>query len=206
MSFFFFSLCSSGSKNFYLQHQLRHLVLLLQLLAVRYGPVVEQAHHAVLLQGLPVVLVVDVQDTVFAVILRELQALLGWRQGHEAQARQQEQEQGEHLLETPRAREGKGPVVAARCKDAQTEKVRKARGKAGNATGCSSGQSWSFSCSFQASQVKQRNPTSTIISQSLGTPFFFYDHPSGASLWKHKGGKKGYRRSVWWRGGGGYHT
>lgn len=163
-------------------------MLLLQLLAVRYGPVVEQAHHGVLLQGLLVVLVVDVQDTVFAIILRELQALLGWSQGHKAQARQQEQEQGEHL--PLRARKGKGPVVTARCKDAQTKKVRKARGKAGNAAGCPSGQSWSFTGSFQASQVKQRNPTSTIMSQSLGTPFFFYDHPSGASLCRHKGGKK----------------
>lgn len=76
-------------------------MLFLQLLAVWYGPVVEQAHHAVLLQGFLVVLVIDIQDTVFPVILWELQALLGRRQRHKAQAREQEQQQGEHGLELP---------------------------------------------------------------------------------------------------------
>lgn len=44
----------------YLQHQLSHLVLFLQLLAVWYGPMVEEAQHAVLLQGFLVVLVIDI--------------------------------------------------------------------------------------------------------------------------------------------------
>lgn len=76
-------------SRFYLQHQLCHLVLLLQLFAVWYGLVVVQARHAVCPQGLLVVLVIDVQDAVFAVILRELQSLLGRAQGHEAHAEQE---------------------------------------------------------------------------------------------------------------------
>lgn len=83
-------------QKLYLQHQLGHLVLLLQLLAVRYGPMVVQARHAVCPQGLLVVLVIDVQDAVFAVILRELQALLSRTQGQKAQAGQEEQQQGKH--------------------------------------------------------------------------------------------------------------
>lgn len=85
----------------YLQHQLFHLVLFLKLFAVRYWLVVVQAHHAVCPQGLPVVLVIDVQDTVFAVILRELQALLSRAQGHKAQAGEEKQQWGQHL---PRGR------------------------------------------------------------------------------------------------------
>lgn len=81
-------------SKLYLQHQLCHLVLFLQLFAVRYGPVVVEAHHAARPQGLLVVLVIDVQDAVFAVILRELQALLGWTQGHKAQAGQEEKQRG----------------------------------------------------------------------------------------------------------------
>ncbi|TNN53521.1 hypothetical protein EYF80_036294 [Liparis tanakae] len=67
-----------------------------QLLAVRYGPVVEHAHHAVLLQGALVVLVIDVENAVFPVVTRELEALCCRGQRHKAQARQQEQAKGEH--------------------------------------------------------------------------------------------------------------
>lgn len=95
-----------------LQHKLGHLVLFLLLLALRHGLVVEQAQHVVLLQGLLVVLVVDVENAVFAVILRELQALLGRGHGHQAQAREQEQPEREHAPQLRRPQAPKSPRSA----------------------------------------------------------------------------------------------
>lgn len=76
-------------------------MLLLQLLVVWYGPVVEEAHHGVLLQRFLVVLVIDIYNTVFPVILWELQALLSWRKRRQAQTGEHEQQQGEHGQELP---------------------------------------------------------------------------------------------------------
>lgn len=76
-------------------------MLFLQLLAVRYGLVVEQAKHVVLLQGFLVVLIVDVKNTVFPIILWELETLLSWSQRHKAQAWEQEQPKVEHGPQLP---------------------------------------------------------------------------------------------------------
>lgn len=80
----------------YLQNQLSHLVLLLLLLAVCDGLMVEQAEHAVLLQGSLVVLVIDVKNTVLPIVLWELQTFCSRRHIHETQAWEQEQPEGEH--------------------------------------------------------------------------------------------------------------
>lgn len=63
-----------GLSLSHLQHELSHLELFLQLLAGRHWCMVEQAEHLVVLQRFAVVLVVDVQHSVLAVIAGELQA------------------------------------------------------------------------------------------------------------------------------------
>lgn len=134
-------------------------MLLLQLLAVWYGLVVEKAKHAVLLQGFLVVLVIDIKNTVFPIILWELQALLGWGQRHEAQAREQEPPQGEHGPELPHApRVGFGFTV----RYCTTRKVTYGRlnekGSGRKAAGRLRCKTLSVCGGSPASPVDQRNP------------------------------------------------
>lgn len=59
----------------YLQDHLCHLELLLGDLVRAYGLVEEQAEHVILLQGLLVVLLVQVDHSVFPIISGEVQSL-----------------------------------------------------------------------------------------------------------------------------------
>lgn len=80
----------------YLQDELGHLELFLQLLPGGWWGMIEQAQHVIFLHGFLVVLVVYVQDAVLAVIAGELQAFVGRAEGRQTQAREEEQPLGLH--------------------------------------------------------------------------------------------------------------